>query len=223
MYRPAHFAEDRPEILHQAMRGIGLAHLITIGPDGIEANPVPMMLDPAPAPLGTLYGHLARANRQWTHDGPALAIFQGPDAYVTPSWYPGKQDGGKVVPTWNYVTVQARGALTVIEDPERLRRILVELTGRFEAGRAEPWAVSDAPADFVVTQMTAIVGFALPITRLEGKWKLSQNRGPADRAGVREGLASADDPLARAVAKAMGERETSVAAPGLGGADVRER
>ncbi|TAN79893.1 MAG: FMN-binding negative transcriptional regulator [Magnetospirillum sp.] len=188
MYRPAHFAEDHPETLHQAIRQIGLANLITVGPDGIEANPVPMVIDPSPAPFGTLYGHVARANRQWTHGGDALAIFQGPDAYVTPSWYPGKTAAGKAVPTWNYVTVHARGRLEAIEEPERLLRILARLTNHFEAGRSKPWAVTDAPHDFVMAQMTAIVGFALPITRLEGKWKLSQNRTPEDQAGVRDGL-----------------------------------
>ncbi len=206
MYRPAHFAEDRISVLHDAIRRVGLGLLVTVGPDGIEANHIPMVLDPSPAPYGTLYGHLARANRQWSHGGDALAIFQGPDAYVTPSWYPSKQATGKAVPTWNYTAVHAHGPLEPIEEPERLRELLTRLTERHEAGRPEPWSVSDAPADFLATQMKATVGFALPITRLEGKWKLSQNRTAEDRAGVHGGLAASDDPVARAVVEAMTER-----------------
>jgi transcriptional regulator len=191
MYVPPHFSEDRVPILHEAMREIALATLVTLGPDGLIASHIPMVVDPEPAPYGTLYGHLARGNPQTrgvTPDVQALAIFLGPQAYITPSWYPTKQQTEKVVPTWNYLTVHAYGPIRFFDDPARLLAHVTRLTQIHEAPRSEPWAVSDAPADFIRAQLKGIIGFEVPITRLEGKWKMSQNRPAEDRTGVVEGL-----------------------------------
>ena len=193
MYVPPAFAETRIDVLQGAMRRTGLANLVTVGTAGLMASPLPMMLDAAAGgPYGTLYGHLARANPQWqdtpTADG--LAIFMGPDAYVSPGWYATKQETGKVVPTWNYITVHAAGPVSFFEDVDELLDVVTRLTDRHEEGRAAPWAVSDAPAPFVAGQLKGIVGFRMPIRTLQGKWKLSQNRPPADRAGVAAGMAA---------------------------------
>jgi transcriptional regulator len=189
MYNPPLFKEDRIEILHDAIRDAGLATFVTQTADGLIASHVPMLLDPNPAPYGTLVGHLARPNPQARGAiGEGLAIFQGPDAYITPSWYATKRLNGKVVPTWNYVAIHAYGAVEFFDDAERLRDAVTRLTERQEAVRAQPWAVSDAPADFIDGMLKGIVGFAMPIARLEGKWKMSQNRPAEDRAGVISGL-----------------------------------
>lgn len=209
MYSPAAFREDRIEILHAAIAAARLATLVTVGPEGPEATHLPLLLDPDPAPFGALSGHLARANPQARIDPkgmPALVIFQGPDAYVTPSWYASKREHGRVVPTWNYVAVHCRGRLETFDDEDRLRDIVTRLTARHEESRAEPWAVSDAPAAFVDANLRAIIGIRLVIERIEGKWKLSQNRPDADREGVAAGLAASDDPADRAVAAAMAAR-----------------
>jgi len=191
VYIPPLHKEDRIDVLHDAIRRTGLATLVTLTGDGLIASHVPMLLDPEPAPYGTLLGHLARPNPQARGAAPgvqALAIFQGPDAYITPSWYATKRETGKVVPTWNYVTIHAYGPVEFFNDTERLRAIVTRLTEREEAARAEPWAVTDAPADFIDGMLKGIVGFALPIARLEGKWKMSQNRPAEDRARVIDGL-----------------------------------
>jgi transcriptional regulator len=191
VYVPPLFKEDRIDVLHAAIRRTGLATLVTMTADGLIASHVPMLLDPEPAPYGTLLGHVARPNRQARGAVPgvqALAIFQGPDAYITPSWYATKRENGKVVPTWNYVAIHAYGPVEFFDAPDRLRTIVTRLTERQEAERAEPWAVSDAPADYIESMLKGIVGFALPIARLEGKWKMSQNRPAEDRAGVVTGL-----------------------------------
>ncbi|OWJ64656.1 FMN-binding negative transcriptional regulator [Inquilinus limosus] len=191
MYVPPAFREDRIEILHDAIRQAGLATLVSLGADGLVASHVPMLLDAEAGPNGTLYGHLAKANPHaagGVAGTEALAIFQGPDAYITPSWYETKRQTGKVVPTWNYVAIHASGPLEMFDDADRLLDLVTRLTVRHEGGRAAPWAVSDAPPDFVRAHLKGIVGFALPIARLEGKWKMSQNRPAADRAGVAEGL-----------------------------------
>jgi transcriptional regulator len=181
MYVPDHFREDRPEVLHDAMRRIGFATLVT---QGLEANHLPMLVGE-----GVLRGHVARANPVWKQgSGDALAIFLGPHAYVSPNWYPSKAETGKAVPTWNYLTAHARGTITWIQDADWLRAHVGALSETHEAGRAEPWAIGDAPASYVDGLLRAIVGFELTIAKLEGKWKLSQNRDAADRAGVREGL-----------------------------------
>jgi transcriptional regulator len=192
MYVPPQFAEDRLDVLQDAMRRTGLANLVTVGPDGLIASPLPLMLDAADGPYGVLYGHLAKANPQWrvTPAMDALAIFMGPDAYVSPGWYETKRETGKVVPTWNYITVHASGPVSFFEDATELLDVVTRLTERHEAGRADPWAVSDAPAPFVASQLKGIVGFRMPIRVLQGKWKLSQNRPLADRVGVRAGMAA---------------------------------
>jgi transcriptional regulator len=195
VYIPPLHKEDRIDVLHEAIRGTGLATLVTTTPDGLIASHIPLLLDPEPAPYGTLIGHLARPNPQARGAiGEALVIFQGPEAYITPSWYATKRDTAKVVPTWNYVAVHAYGIIEFFDDKERLRDIVTRLTRRQEEARAEPWAVTDAPADFIDTMLKGIVGLALPITRLEGKWKMSQNRPAEDRAGVVAGLTGEERP-----------------------------
>ena len=191
MYVPAHFEDKDTGRLHAAIGVAGLATLVTMAADGPVANHVPMLLDRETAPLGVLRGHVARANPVWRAtraDVPALAIFQGPDAYVSPSWYPTKRENRKVVPTWNYVAIHATGPIAFFEEPERLLAIVTALTEREEGRRPEPWAVSDAPADYVQAMLKAIVGFEIAIARLEGKWKMSQNRPAEDRAGAAAGL-----------------------------------
>jgi transcriptional regulator len=191
MYLPAHFAETRVDLLHAAIRDAGLATLVTTGPGGLDASHLPFLLDPTPAPLGRLVGHLARANPCWREtpaSSEALVIFLGPDAYVTPSWYATKRETGKVVPTWNYLTIHARGRVTFFDDNDRLLDLVTRLTDREEQPRTAPWKVTDAPADYVDGMLQAIVGVELEITRLEGKWKASQNRTAADREGVAAGL-----------------------------------
>jgi transcriptional regulator len=185
MYIPDHFRENRPEVLDDAMRRIGFATLVT---QGLEANHLPMLLD-AKGERGVLRGHVARANPVWKQGaGEALAIFLGPHAYVSPNWYPSKAETGKAVPTWNYLTVHARGTINWVQDPDWLRAHVTALSATHEAGRENPWAIGDAPASYVDGLLRAIVGFELAIAKLEGKWKLSQNRDDADRAGVRDGL-----------------------------------
>jgi len=189
VYLPLAFRQDRTDILHDAIRKSGLATLVTLTPDGLIASHVPLLLDSDPAPYGTLTGHLARPNAQARGAvGDALAIFLGPDAYITPSWYETKRETGKVVPTWNYIAIHAAGPITFFNDPDRLLDVVTRLTERHEGSRAAPWAVSDAPPDFVQGMLKGIVGFTIRIARLEGKWKMSQNRPAADRTGVIAGL-----------------------------------
>jgi transcriptional regulator len=210
MYLPPQFREDDVPALHAAIRGIGFGTLVTHAADGLIASHVPMLVDPDPAPYGSLIGHVSRANTQWrsvTAGIDALAMFVGPNAYVTPSWYPSKHETGKAVPTWNYVAIHAYGPVNFFEDADRLLALVTRLTESHEASRATPWAVSDAPADYVQSMLKGIVGFALPITRLEGKWKMSQNRTPADLAGVREGLARESGPANDAVLQVMAARD----------------
>ena len=167
------------------------------------ANPVPFVLDPSRGEFGTLVGHVARANPVWKTCARAmesLVVFQGPQAYVSPSWYDSKREHGKVVPTWNYATVQAHGVAQAMEDPAEVLRIVSQLTDHFEAGREHPWRVADAPAEYTAQLVRVIVGIEIPITRLTGKWKVSQNRGEADRLGVAAGLRAETDPQAHAVA-----------------------
>jgi transcriptional regulator len=171
---------------------------------------VPMLLDQEPAPYGTLAGHLSRGNGQWRRADagvPALAIFLGPEAYVSPSWSATKRQTGKVVPTWNYVAVHAYGELRFFEAAERLGALVTRLTEMHEAARTAPWAVADAPAEFIRSQLKGIVGFELPIARLEGKWKMSQNRPAEDRTGTIEGLRREGGPDAAAVAEIMAAME----------------
>jgi transcriptional regulator len=190
MYTPAHFKEERLEILHAAIARIGLATLVTHGDAGLEASQIPMMVDATVAPLGILSGHMARANPLWKRaKSDALAVFLGPHAYVSPSWYPSKAETGKVVPTWNYLAVHATGIIEFFDDPTRLRGHVEQLTRTHEAGREPPWAVGDAPEAYVAQLLRAIVGFRFTITRLEGQWKMSQNKSAAEQDGVVQGLA----------------------------------
>jgi transcriptional regulator len=210
MYVPTHFKEDRVAILHDAIRQYGFGTLVTSGEQELEASHLPMLLDPEPAPLGTVLGHLARANPQWQRVKPGvatLAIFLGPNTYITPSWYLTKQQTGKVVPTWNYLAIHAYGTVSFFDDSEELRAHVGRMTDTHETPRAAPWAVSDAPADFVEQMLKAIVGFRLRITKLEGKWKMSQNRPPQDVAGVLEGLAHEHGECQEAIADIIASRQ----------------
>lgn len=191
MYVPAHFSEARIDVLHDAIRRTGLATLVSMTPDGLIATHAPLLLEETNGPNGTLVGHLARANPHGRLADPTvqtLVIFQGPEGYITPSWYAAKQEHGKVVPTWNYVAIHAYGRLETFDDPSRLLDVVTRLTDLHESPRPKPWAVSDAPADFVQGMLKGIVGISLRIERLEGKAKLSQNRPATDRAGVVAGL-----------------------------------
>ena len=192
MYLPAHFEETRPELLHDLIGQHPLGLLITLADAGLQANPIPFLLDVGSnGGPSVLRGHVARANPVWRDartDVAALVVFQGPQAYVSPSFYPSKAEHGKVVPTWNYITVQARGTLRAIDDPTWVRGLVTRLTERHETPRPQPWAVSDAPEEYIATMLRAIVGIEIELTALTGKWKVSQNRSTADRNGVAEGL-----------------------------------
>jgi transcriptional regulator len=215
VYQPAHgkFEVEDPAALLGELCAHVPATLITYGPDGFRASILPMLFDPDDGQHGTLRGHLARGNPQWREiegsiaaggdgAGEALAIFDGPDAYVSPAWYEEKRLTGKVVPTWNYVTVQAHGTISTIHDPDWLIPHVGRLVARHETGRPDPWALSDAPEDYVRTQARAIVGLELRISRIEAKAKLTQNRSASDIEGTIEGL-SAGTPREQAVAEAM--------------------
>ena len=205
MYRPAAFRQDDLTQLHAQIAASGLALPPSAGPTGLQATHLPLLLVPEEGEFGTLYGHFARANPHWQAlDGQeALAVFSGSDAYVHPGWYPGKAEHARVVPTWNYIAVHAWGPVETFDEPARLLELLARLTARHEAGRPRPWSLDAAPAEYIERQLRAIVGFALPIRRLEGQWKLSQNRQAADHAGVREGLAASDNPRDRELAARM--------------------
>jgi transcriptional regulator len=193
MYLPPHFREDNPEVLRAFLREHPLAALVTAGANGLEANHIPLLYDPEPAPFGRLRGHVARANPQWQRFQPeveALAVFQGPQAYISPNWYPTKRETGRSVPTWNYAAVHAWGQLSVYSDPVKLRGFLDQLTAAHEASQPEPWKPSDAPPDYIDALLKAIVGIEIVITRLEGKWKVSQNQAERDRAGAAQELES---------------------------------
>jgi transcriptional regulator len=214
MYVPSHFEESRIEVLHQLIREHAQAVLITLGPDGLDANHIPFELDPNPAPFGTLRAHVARSNPVWrdfSKDVESLVVFQGPQAYITPSWYETKKQTGKVVPTYNYMVVHAYGALRLVEDRQWLRGLVERLTNRFEGQRSAPWRVTDAPGEFVEQMLGAIVGLEIPVSRLVGKWKVSQNRPQADREGVVKGLRETGDPdgVAMALSVEQGVREVS--------------
>jgi transcriptional regulator len=204
MYIPTQFRIEHLPDIHAAIRAVRLASLVTMGPDGLIATPLPVLLSETEGEYGTLYAHVAKANPQWRTGGQeALVMFMGPDAYVTPSWYATKQINGKVVPTWNYIAVHAYGPVEFFEDTDRLLDVVTRLTTRHETPRAQPWAVSDAPVAFVQSQLKGIVGVRVPITRLEGKRKMSQNRTAEDRASVRQGLAASASPADQRVATAI--------------------
>ncbi|QPC93454.1 FMN-binding negative transcriptional regulator [Mesorhizobium sp. INR15] len=195
MYEPPHFQETRQDVLHGLIRSHPLGLLISNGQDGPVANAIPFLLDAGVGQNGRLRAHLAKANPQWrlladNPTSPALIVFQGADAYVTPSWYETKRETGKVVPTWNYAIVQVRGMVKVIDDQAWLAQQIADLTRSQEGVRETPWAVTDAPAPFIQSQIKGIIGLEIEITEIHGKWKVSQNRPVADRAGVAEGLES---------------------------------
>jgi len=208
MYTPRHFDEPRVEVLHDLIRRQPLATLVTVGSAGLDANHIPLLLSPDPAPFGTLRGHVSRSNTVWREFDPeveALAVFTGPEGYITPSWYATKRETGQVVPTWNYVVVHAHGRLRVIEDTEWLRAHVGELTRQQEAGSPEPWKVEDAPEDYTTRLLGGIVGLEIPISRIEGKWKVSQNQPEANRRGVIAGLEERGDPQSLAMARLVRE------------------
>ena len=202
MYLPPAFKMDDLADTHAAMRASHLANLVTATAQGLMASPLPLLFDDGEGPHGVLHGHVARANPQWQAPplGEAMAISMGPDAYVSPSWYATKRDTGKVVPTWNYVTIHAFGPVEFFEDAGRLLALVTRLTKRHEAARPEPWAVTDAPAGFIASQLRGIVGLRMAVTRIDAKRKMSQNRGAEDRAGVIAGLAASPSASDRAVA-----------------------
>ena len=209
MYLPEHFNEQRAELLHELIREQPLGTLVTLAAEGLNANHVPFEFDAAPVPLGTLRCHVARANSIWRDFSPmveALVIFQGPKTYVSPSFYPSKKVTGEVVPTYNYVIVHGYGAMKIIHDREWLRGLVTRLTKRFEAGRAAPWQVTDAPPAFIDKQLGAIVGIEIALTKLIGKWKVSQNRPINDRKGVIEGLTESGDADSAAIAHWVKEK-----------------
>lgn len=203
MYLPEHFRETDARVLHALIDAHPLGAWVTLGDDGLLVNHLPFLLDPERGPRGTLVGHVARANPVWRSFSTTLEsviVFQGAETYVTPSWYPSKRAHGKVVPTWNYAVVHAHGMPRAIEDPAWLLELVTRLTARHESGRAVPWKVSDAPADYTARLLEAIVGIEIPITRLVGKWKVSQNRPAADRLGVAEGLLGRGDEVSAEMA-----------------------
>ena len=206
MHIPAHFRQDDLAQLHAQMRQAPLATLVSHSNAGLQASHLPLLLAAEEGEYGTLYGHFARANPQWqvfVEQPEALAIFSGADAYVSPSGYPSKAEHGKAVPTWNYISVHAHGELEVFDDPERLRQLLAHMTAVHEGNQPKPWAMDDAPRDYIDSMLRAIVGFALPIQRLQGQWKLSQNRNAADHAGVQQALSASPQAKDQALAAQM--------------------
>jgi len=203
MYLPKSFEPPDIGTLQQFVRAHPFGVLVAMTRGGLEGNHIPFLIDVEPEPYGTLRGHVARANPIWQEVQlwtDALVIFQGPDSFISPSWYPSKLETAAVVPTWNYVVVHAHGHLRVIQDPHWLRAHVEELTNRHEQDREAPWAVTDAPADYIQKMVGAIVGLEIPITRLTGKWKLGQNRTERDRAGVVDGLIGEGTESAEALA-----------------------
>ncbi|HEY2009105.1 MAG TPA: FMN-binding negative transcriptional regulator [Rhizomicrobium sp.] len=204
MYIPDHFREARPEVLHDAIRLIGFATLVTHDVQGgLEANHLPMLLE-----SNVLRGHVARANPVWkAGEGEALAIFLGPHAYVSPSWYPSKAETGKAVPTWNYITVHAKGRIRWLQDADWLRAHVTRLSETHESPRPEPWTIDEAPQSYIAAMLKGIVGFELEIAELEGKYKLTQNREEADREAVRDAYArEGRDDMARLMGTSSAEK-----------------
>jgi transcriptional regulator len=217
MYIPEHFAETRLDRLHGLIRERPLGLLVTCGPGGLTANHIPFVLDPAAGEWGTLHGHVARNNPVWREDlavPEVLVVFQGPDAYVSPTWYPTKHETHRQVPTWNYLTVHAHGPMLVHDDVRWLRAQAGRLTRMMESGQERPWKMADAPREFTDDQLGRIVGIEIPLTRLVGKAKLNQNKDARDRVGAAAGLrasgtdgaAAVADLVERALAEDSGDR-----------------
>ena len=205
MYTPKHFVENRIEALHGLIRAYPFATLVTRAADGLTANHLPFEL------VGeVLHGHVARGNELAQLDGAeVLLVFQGPDGYISPNWYPSKHETGREVPTWNYAVVHVHGRLRVIDDATWLRRLLETLTDHHEAGQPQPWKISDAPDDHIETSLRAIVGLEVSIDRIEGKFKLSQNHPARNRAGVIAGLRERDGDGDAELAAWMSRQEES--------------
>ncbi|MGA8938454.1 MAG: FMN-binding negative transcriptional regulator [Acidobacteriaceae bacterium] len=210
MYTPKDFLVEDLPTLHADIQQNPFATLVTLTSTGLVATHLPILLDPNPdparGPFGTITGHVSRANLQWQQTDAAteaLLIFTGPQTYVTPNWYPAKQETHRVVPTWNYAAIHAYGPITFFDDPTRLLTIVTRLTDTHESTFPTPWKVTDAPTAFIQGQLKAIIGFELPISRLEGKRKFNQNRSTADQTGVIQGLRSLNDPTKSAVADFM--------------------
>jgi transcriptional regulator len=216
MYLPKHFAEQRTGVLHATINRIGFGSLVSLGTGNgsqpvLTASHIPMHVVERPGTLGVLCGHLARANGQWRSAQPGvpfLAMFVGPEGYISPSLYASKREHGRVVPTWNYIAVHAHGTPEFFDEPARLHRLVSLLTDLHEEDRDAPWHVGDAPEPYVGDQLKGIVGFEMPIDELRGKWKLAQNRSLEDRAGVVEGLRTQAGhenlPLAEAMEQTLG-------------------
>ena len=199
------------DVLQDEVDRISFGTMITVTKSGIMASHVPMLIDRSRGELGTVFGHVARGNSQWRDSSPGsqgLAVFLGPDAYISPNWYKTKEETGKVVPTWNYVAIHVRGPVTFFEDAERLRGIVTKLTEHHEAYSKKPWNVTDAPAAYVSGELRQIVGFEMPIVKIEGKWKLSQNRPEADRNSVMTHLLERDRLRDEEVSYEMKRRES---------------
>jgi transcriptional regulator len=216
LYLPAHFNESRADVLHLMMRARPLATLVVACESGLVANHIPLETLSEPAPNGLIRGHIARANPLWRDYRPeseALAIFQGPQAYISPSFYPSKIETGEVVPTWDYAVVHARGTLQFVQDAEWLRALVSRLTNAHEGSRPQPWKIDDAPPPYIEKMLSQIVGFELSIVSLAGKWKLSQNHPQANRLGVARGLGSAADAESREVSAMLTSLEAERAKP----------
>jgi len=203
MYIPSQFEEQRPEVLRDLIQQHSLGTLVTLGADGLNANHVPFIFDPSPAPSGMLRAHVARSNPIWqdfSQDSDVLVVFQGAQSYISPSLYATKKQHGRVVPTYNYVAVHAYGRMRAVHDDVWVRALLVELSNQHEAGRAEPWKIDDAPAEYTEKLMQAIVGIEIRVSRLIGKWKVSQNQPAENRASVEAGLREDGSERARVMA-----------------------
>jgi transcriptional regulator len=210
MYAAKAFREERLPVLHEFIRQYSFASVISNGREGMRASHVPLILDSSRSPQGHLIGHVARANPQWrafAECDEVLVIFQGPQAYISPNWYPSKQEHGKVVPTWNYLAVHAYGSVRVFEDPASLRGMLEALTDQHEAAQPAPWSVSDLPEGYIDDAMRSIVGFEVSLSRIEGIWKMSQNRSDADRLGAAAGLMQGGEVEVAELIRCPGEDE----------------
>lgn len=203
MYLPSHFEEKRVNALHELIQQHPFGVLVTLDANGIEANHLPFELNSHDGEFGTLRTHVARSNPVWRTSSPAvdaLVIFEGPSAYISPSWYPSKEESGKVVPTYNYMAVHAYGAVRVVDDATWLRGLVTRLSDKYEQRQPAPWKVTDAPDDYIEKMLAAIVGIEIPIARMQGKWKLSQNRSRDDRNGVAANLRALGTDAASAMA-----------------------
>lgn len=206
MYIPSQFDEKRSDMMHELMRAYPLGTLVTLGASGLNANHIPFEIDAGHGEHGILRAHIARANPLWkdySMDAEALVVFQGAQCYISPSWYPTKQEDGRAVPTYNYMAVHAYGRLKVIDDVEWIHAQLKRLSDRHEAGQTHPWKMSDAPPGYIEKLLRAVVGIEIPISRLEGKWKVSQNQPAVNRAGVERGLREQGGDVALAMADAV--------------------